>query len=727
MPGQREISIGFSESPIVSAIIGDFKIHDTPLSTAIFAADGSKPLLILLSLDLMSLDNSKMRLIRSGISSEFGLAEHRIVIHVTHTHSAPFQHLICAEKLLDSTIDSIRKARDAVQPAKFAFAKAGAGRSFSRNRRWNGMPELGTFTIIDNSSCVFKDGEIYIKKHIETELSRIGHPEIAVMDDAKLDGPIDDEISLLHFVDKLGRSLGGIVRFSAHPDQIALRKGPILSAEYPGFLRRRLAKKFGGTFLFLNGPCADLKPYYEKYEWDACKSLGEGLADLIIAAMPAKKTYARLKSINVYADSFHLEPRTDIGHSFHGIVKDVFELHLPSSDLSKLPPKKARELDGRRWLSDALAYTLSCSHGGDAKALFSPRAFPIELLVFNKIIAYLCTPDEIFTTFTQDMKKCAGRFSGGLQTVSMCNGASWYLPPKKEFENGGYEPTLAISAPSSFDQLKRNASLLLERASNDQREVWSEKELARQLKDAGIRTGDTLLVHSAVRSCGYVEGGLKTMLASLREALGKWGTLLLPTFTGSLRDSPEFPPSFDRRRSQCWTGALPQVALSVPGSMRSFHPTHSCVSLGPMSDELIRDHFFSSTPIDEKSPIRKLAMLGGKILIIGLDLKCLTLVHAVEEILKNPDPCHSKPCNCLMIDGARRELQEYFLHDWSVPHPDYEIYRPALERFSAIRPVRFADAQCWLINAKPAYDAIFNFINTSRKTNLDLSPRRTIK
>jgi hypothetical protein len=40
-----------------------------------------------------------------------------------------------------------------------------------------------------------------------------------------------------------------------------------------------------------------------------------------------------------------------------------------------------------------------------------------------------------------------------------------------------------------------------------------------------------VLVHSAMRTLGYVEGGANTVVAALLEVLGTRGTLVAPTFT----------------------------------------------------------------------------------------------------------------------------------------------------------------------------------------------------
>ena len=47
----------------------------------------------------------------------------------------------------------------------------------------------------------------------------------------------------------------------------------------------------------------------------------------------------------------------------------------------------------------------------------------------------------------------------------------------------------------------------------------------------GVRPDMALIVHSSLSSLGRVEGGAEAVVASLREAVGPGGTVVVPTFT----------------------------------------------------------------------------------------------------------------------------------------------------------------------------------------------------
>ena len=705
MARNSPLRVGAATSSLAGAVREPHRVHDPLLARSLVVRDGNAFLLVLTAVDLINLEGGFARELRRRVAERFGMAEHRAVIHVTHTHSAPPHHRLDHAALLAAVIDSVRRAASVARPARMALVRIDVGREFSRCRRWDSRSGAGSVTVIDNAGCDFRDGEVYVKGYVRAEFERIGHGRAHIPDDARLDGPVDGGLSFLHFIDGRGRTIAGMARFAAHVDQVAFRNGVVLSAEFPGYLCRRLKRELGGTHLFLNGPSADIKPYYREHTWKSCRRTGEGLAERLLAEMPARKDYRALKTLEVYADNLYLASRRDVSQDMASLVTQVFELRSGEALLGNLPIKKAREAYEHRWLVDTMAYIAAAFYGGDTGRMFAPRPFPMELISFNRTASYLCMPDEVFAEMTRRVRAgCRG--IPDLQTVSLCNGAGWYLPPKEEIAKGGYEPTFSISAPESFDMVSRAALALVRRAARGGREVWKDEDLARQLARAGIRRGDLLLVHSAIRSCGYVEGGADAILRGLRLAVGEEGTLVLPAFTGSREDSPDNPPAFDRRHSRCWTGALPLAALALPGGIRSFHPTHSCVAIGPAAHELTKDHIDSSTPVDSRSPVQKLARQGGKILIVGLDLRCLTLVHAVEETACTPDPCFKQPCRCLLIDGGHRELRDFRLHDWSVVPPDYERYRPALEKAGAIRMLKLADAPSLLLDGLLALDVL---------------------
>lgn len=59
----------------------------------------------------------------------------------------------------------------------------------------------------------------------------------------------------------------------------------------------------------------------------------------------------------------------------------------------------------------------------------------------------------------------------------------------------------------------------------------TKEDICRALSELKIEAGDTVLVHSSLKSMGYVEGGAETVIEALLMSVGDSGTIVMPTFT----------------------------------------------------------------------------------------------------------------------------------------------------------------------------------------------------
>ena len=76
--------------------------------------------------------------------------------------------------------------------------------------------------------------------------------------------------------------------------------------------------------------------------------------------------------------------------------------------------------------------------------------------------------------------------------------------------------------------------------------------LAGDLRALGIGAGDVLLVHSSLRSLGWVSGGALAVVQALLDVLGPAGTLVVPSQTTGNRDPSTWRPP--RRGSTSFGG-----------------------------------------------------------------------------------------------------------------------------------------------------------------------------
>lgn len=224
----------------------------------------------------------------------------------------------------------------------------------------------------------------------------------------------------------------------------------------------------------------------------------------------------------------------------------------------------------------------------------------------------------------------------------------------------------------------------------------------------GIQLGDHLLIHSSLSSMGWVDGGADAVIDACREAVGEEGTVLFPTLTGAVTDSPTCLPRFDARTSPCWTGKIPETARLRPDALRSLHPTHSVAAFGRNASWFTSGHELARTPCGYGSPYDKLASVGGKIMLIGVTQQCNTSFHHAEEVAGAPIVLQDRTMDITLTDmhGCQIIMTDTALHKWHYSR-DYDAFEPEMLRQgichigqlgkAAVRVVDAAALRCLLV------------------------------
>ena len=94
---------------------------------------------------------------------------------------------------------------------------------------------------------------------------------------------------------------------------------------------------------------------------------------------------------------------------------------------------------------------------------------------------------------------------------------------------------------------------------------------------------------------------------------------------------------YDVKSSPNMMGILNEIIAKQPGSIRSLHPTHSAVALGPNALFYVKDHEMDETPFGKNSPWWKIIKSNGNILLFGAP-KNITSIHAVEDAIGDVYP-----------------------------------------------------------------------------------------
>ena len=170
--------------------------------------------------------------------------------------------------------------------------------------------------------------------------------------------------------------------------------------------------------------------------------------------------------------------------------------------------------------------------------------------------------------------------------------------------------------------------------------------ISADLQELSLGQGDCVMMHSSLSALGPVEGGADAVVDALLDVIGPSGTLLVPAFRDSVWDDPgdftnsDCDCSASQRlcpsRQTGFQGIIPETVRRRPGSLRSCHPTHSWVGLGPLAEQLLSGHKDSPTPCGAGNPFEPLVKLDGRLLILGVQVNTITLWHYYEEVLQVP-------------------------------------------------------------------------------------------
>lgn len=208
--------------------------------------------------------------------------------------------------------------------------------------------------------------------------------------------------------------------------------------------------------------------------------------------------------------------------------------------------------------------------------------------------------------------------------------------------------------------------------------------LLAELRELGVAPGDVLVVHTSLRSIGWVAGGAAAVVDALLAAVGPSGTVTMPAHSGDWSDpsrwaNPPVPedwwdpiragrPAFDPYATPLREmGAVAENLLMRRATLRSAHPLHSHMAHGPHAAAIVADH-----PLDDsfgdRSPIGRLHDLDATVLLIGVGHANNTSLHLAESRAVIPRRSPSAQRTTIVVDGEPRVVT------WQATEPDADDF-----------------------------------------------------
>jgi len=180
----------------------------------------------------------------------------------------------------------------------------------------------------------------------------------------------------------------------------------------------------------------------------------------------------------------------------------------------------------------------------------------------------------------------------------------------------------------------------------------SAEEIGDGLRQLGLGRSSSVIVHSSLKSFGYVDGGPEAVCDALT---GTCGTVLMPAGTwdftgigpppGVARPHNAYEPAaswqeFDEQLAGAtpfrldlpidrWLGRVPEVLRQKCSPARSAHPLFSYVAVGPAARDLV-DAQRLDWPL---GPLEALRELDGDVLLLGVGHTSNTTIHLAEQLL----------------------------------------------------------------------------------------------
>ncbi len=425
--------------------------HDPLRARALVFADAQGEKAGLLAVDVCMLDRQNVALLRDVIGAECDVPPANVLIHATHTHSAPATsgrlgmateiapHTRAIETLLRNAGSAIVAAN---QSLEVATLEVGGTReehvSFNRRlRRPDGTTQMNWEALQEGFDPTQVEGAW---------------------------GPIDPEMICL-VARSATRSIAALVNFALHPAILA-GDNWLYSADYPGTLLEALSQSLGteanksANGFFLNGCCGNVN--HVDYR-AAAQQRGHAMVQQVGSTLATRAHQAIQSSSPVATDRLLVSrklvqlDRLEISDRERDRCVQILKLaqqHPPQGQVDGLPDAYFAKLRLEMW-----------------QAQDQPDFAEVMVIRLGDV-AVVGLPGEAFCELGLEIKRRSpSRYT---LVAGLCNDAIGYLPTEQAFQRGGYETMVGSTfyKPGSAERLVESAVTQLGQLFASPRRTW---------------------------------------------------------------------------------------------------------------------------------------------------------------------------------------------------------------------------------------------------------------
>jgi aminoglycoside 3-N-acetyltransferase len=241
---------------------------------------------------------------------------------------------------------------------------------------------------------------------------------------------------------------------------------------------------------------------------------------------------------------------------------------------------------------------------------------------------------------------------------------------------------------------------------------YGPEELVGALRRLGVQPGDSIMVHARFDNHHGFRGTIRAANEAFVEAVGEQGNLLMVSmpYRTSAAEYLRNLQCFDVRRTPSAMGLMSAFFRKRPGVLRSAHPTHPVLALGPRAEWFVADHEHCVYPCGPGSPFEKLLDVGGKVVSFNTPLR-MTFLHYLEHRVspRLDFPLYAEtPFEARVIDrhGIEMQVRTYAFGTETLQRRRPEILEGWLRERGLIRGLRVGASSLTVVDLKEVVQVV---------------------